>query len=71
MPSPDARTAYCLDQAEQCGKAASAASGSELKEAYASLRQGWLQLAPPLTEGESLKDAMPSIRPGRRKRGCR
>lgn len=48
MPSQDARTAYCLDQANQCAKAASAATAAEFKEAYANLEQGWLQLAPPL-----------------------
>jgi hypothetical protein len=48
MPSRDARTAYCLDQASQCAKAASAAT----KEAYANLEQGWLQLAPPIAESE-------------------
>ena len=52
MPSRDARTAYCLDQASQCAKAASAATAAEFKEAYANLEQGWLQLAPPIAEGE-------------------
>lgn len=53
MPSQDARTAYCLDQANQCAKAASAASAAELREAYANLERGWLQLAPPPMECET------------------
>jgi hypothetical protein len=66
MPSQDARTAFCLDQAKRCAKAASSASAAELKEAYANLRQGWLHLAPPLEAGESPDPAPPSA-PSRRR----
>jgi hypothetical protein len=71
MPNQDARTAYLRNQATQCAKAASNASVAELREAYASLEQGWLQLIPQPAEGESA-DRKPaptkSRRPGRRSR---
>jgi hypothetical protein len=62
MPRADAQTSYYLNQANQCAKAAAAASVAELREAYASLEQGWLQLVPQPTEGESTDRAPPPTR---------
>jgi hypothetical protein len=71
MPNQDARTAYFLNQATQCAKAASAASVAELRQAYANLEQGWLQLVPQRPEGERSDQAptpTKSRRPGSRSR---
>lgn len=71
MPNQDARTAYFLNQATQCAKAASKASVAELREAYANLEQGWLQLVPQPAEGESADRAptpTKSRRPDKRSR---
>jgi HPt (histidine-containing phosphotransfer) domain-containing protein len=53
MRNQDEQTAYFLNQASRCAKAASTASAAELGAACANLEQGWLQLVPRPAEGES------------------
>jgi hypothetical protein len=50
MPRQSERTAYCHRQAAECAKAALETTIADLKEAYVNLEQGWLHLAPELTE---------------------
>jgi hypothetical protein len=45
------RTAYCHQQAAECGLAATTAILGEVRQAYLNIEQAWLQLAPDIDGG--------------------
>jgi hypothetical protein len=53
------RTAYCRQQAAECALAATTAIWGEVRQAYLSIEQAWLQLAPDINS-DSKKAARPS-----------
>jgi hypothetical protein len=46
------QTTYCHRQAAECARAALEATLAEVREAYVSLEQGWLHLAPETSDNQ-------------------